>query len=69
MKSSINLYLLLALAWIAGFSIGGHVEREVHDEWHKASDCPKGTWRFSYCVPAGCSMDLHTHQWTCEASP
>jgi hypothetical protein len=50
-----------------GFTLGGRYERATHDEWHRAADCPADTWRYSWCVPIGCAVDLATipPSWDC----
>jgi hypothetical protein len=58
--------VVVLLAALFGFGFGVRHERDAHAEWHKATDCPQGTWGYRSCVPVGCQMDLTNHQWSCK---
>ena len=70
MNSDLGAFAVcIALVFCAavGFIFGTRYERDTHDEWQRASDCPKDTWKYSWCVPTGCSVDLATYppSWDC----
>lgn len=70
MKSDLATYAVcvgFVFCAAVGFIFGGKYERDAHNEWHKAPDCPHDTWRYSWCVPTGCAVDLASYppRWDC----
>lgn len=57
---------IVLFVFLLGFTAGTHYERAGHEEFHKASDCPEGTWGVRECVPYGCSWDFRTHDYDCR---
>lgn len=59
--------LTIIIAAVTAFTLGVKYERTTHDELHRAFECPTGTWKYSWCVPTGCSVDLATFppNWDC----
>lgn len=58
---------LMVLAFLFGLAAGARLERRGHDEYLMLTECPAGLWRYSWCVPTGCAVDLATHppNWDC----